>query len=151
MESTPVSLAQDPRQHVHFEVQLGRKLSTDQIRRARAFPPRDQPPALAVTTVLRRQGGRVARQRRADAAPRRRLVDVQALLGAAGVAPTELPVVGLVVDTDHGVGDLGGVGAGAAGQLGQDLVEVPLEELALTVEPLLAAVHICQKEGDIVN
>lgn len=52
----------------------------------------------------------------------------------------------LVVDTDHSVRHLRGVGAGAARQLRQDLVEVPLEELTLTVEPLLTAVHIFWKE-----
>lgn len=117
MEATPVSLAQDPREHIHFEVQLRRELGADQVRRARAFPACDQPPAFAVTTVLRRESRRVAGERRADAATRRRLVDVQALLRAAGIPPTELPAVRLIVDADHGVRHLRRVGAGAAGQL----------------------------------
>lgn len=147
MEATPVSLAQDPRQHVHFEVKLWGELGTDQVRRACAFAPRDQMPSIAVTAVLRRESGRVTGKRRPDAVLSRWLVDVQALLGAACIAPAELLPVRLVIDADHSVSHLRGVGAGAAGQLGQDLLEVPLEEFTLTVEPLLTAVHIFWK-GD---
>lgn len=143
MEAAPVSFTQDPGQHVHFEVQLRRELCADQVGRARALPPCDQPPAVIITTLLRRQCGRVSRERRADAVACRWLVDVQALLGAAGIAPAERPAVGLVMDTDHRIGHLGREGTGAAGELGQDLVDVPLEELALAVQPLLTAVHIC--------
>lgn len=146
MEATPVSLAQNPRQHIHFEVQLGRKLGANQVRRACAFSSRDQPPAVVVTTVLCRKGSRVAGQCRADAAARRRLVDVQALLGAAGVVPAERPSVSVIVDTDHGVRGFERVGAGAVGQLRQHLMEVPLQELTLTIEPFLTAVYICWKE-----
>lgn len=56
----------------------------------------------------------------------------------------------LIVDTDHSVPHFRWVGAGAAGQLRQDLLEVPLEELTLTVEPLLTAIHIYWK-GDSNN
>lgn len=146
MEATPVSLAQDPGQHVNFEVELRRELGTDEVRRACAFPPCDQLPAVAVATVLGRKSLRVTGKRRADAVARRWLVDVQTLLGTAGVPPTELPTAELVVQADHGVGRLGGVGAGAAGQLGHDLMEVALQELAFTIEPLLTAVHIFRKE-----
>lgn len=148
MEATPVPLAQDPRQHVHLEVQLRRELGADQVRRACALPPRDQPPAIVVATVLRGEGGQVAGERRADAAARRRLVDVQALLGAAGIAPAERPAASLIVDADYGVPHFRGVGAGAAGQLGQHLVEVPLQELTLTAEPLLTAVHVWWSEDN---
>lgn len=146
MEATPVSLAQDPRQHIHFEVQLRWELSADQVRRACAFPPRDQPAAIVVTTVLRCKSRWVAGKCWADAATRWWLVDVQALLGATGITPAELPATSLIVDTDHSVPHFRGVGAGAAGQLRQDLVEVSLEELTLTVEPFLTAVHIYWKE-----
>lgn len=151
MEATPVPFAQDPGQHVHFEVELGRKLGADQVRRARAFTSRDQLPAIAVAAVLCCQCGRVAGKRRADAVACRRLVNVQAFLGAAGVAPAKLAAVRLVVDADHGVRHLGRVGAGAAGQLSQHLMDVLLEELALAVEPLLAAVHIFWRERQNVR
>lgn len=142
MEATPVPFAQDPGQHVHFEVELRGELGADQVRRARAFASSDQLPAVAVAAVLCCQGGRVAGKCRTDAVARRGLVNVQAFLGAAGVAPAELAPVGLVIDTDHCVSHLRGIGARAAGQLSQDLMEVLLEELTLAVEPLLAAVHI---------
>lgn len=147
VEATPVPLAQDPRQHVHLEVQLLRELGADQIRRARAFPPRDQLAEVIVAAVLRREGGRVAGERRADAAARRGLVDVQPLLGAAGVSPAKRPAASRVVEADHRVRRLGRVGAGAAGQLRQNLVQIPLQELALAVEPFLTAVHICWERG----
>lgn len=146
MEATPVSLAQDPGQHVHFEVELGRELGTNEVRRACAFPPRDQLPAVAVATVLGCKSRGVTGERGADAVACRRLVDVQTLLGTACVAPTELAGAALVVEADHGVGHLRGVGAGAAGQLRHDLMEVALQELAFTVEPLLAAVHVFRRE-----
>lgn len=149
MEAAPVSLAQDPGQHVDFEVELRRELGTDEVRRACAFPPRDQLPTVAVTTVLGRKGGRVTGKRGADAVACRWLVDVQTLLGAARVTPAELPAVGLVVEADHGVGHLRGVVTGAAGQLRHDLMEVPLQELAFTIEPLLAAVHIFRREKQV--
>lgn len=146
MEATPVSLAENPRQHIDFKVQLGGELNADQVRRPCAFPACDEPTAVAVTALLRGEGRRVAGKCRADAAPRRRLVDVQSLLGAAGIAPAERSAAALVVDADHGVRRFRRVGAGAAGHLRQHLVEVPLEELALTVQPLLTAVHIFGKD-----
>lgn len=115
VEATPVPLAQDPRQHVHLEMQLLRELGADQVRRARAFPPRDQLAQIIVATMLRCESGRVARKRRANAAARRRLVDVQPLLGTTGVSPAKRPAVSLVVETDHCVRYFRRVGAGAAG------------------------------------
>lgn len=146
MEAAPVPLAQDPGQHVDFEVELGRELGADEVGRARAFPPCDQLPTVAVATVLGCERGGVTGKRGADAVACRRLVDVQTLLGTAGVPPAEVAGAALVVEADHGVGHLRGVGAGAAGQLRHDQVEVALQELALTVEPLLTAVHICGTE-----
>lgn len=145
MKATPVPFAQDPRQDVHLEVQLLRELGADEVRRARAFPPRDQAPTVAVATMLRRQSGRVAGKRRANAAARRGLVDVQPLCRAAGVAPAERPPSGLVVEAHHGVRRFGRVRAGAAGQLRQDLLQIPLEKVTLAVQPLLTAVHICRE------
>lgn len=55
--------------------------------------------------------------------------------------------MGVIIEADHGVRHLRGVAAGAAGQLRHDLVQVPLQELAFTIEPLLTAVHIFRKEG----
>lgn len=151
MEAAPVSLAQDPRQHVHFEVELRWKLCADQVRRTCAFTPCYQLPAIAVTTLLRCESRRVARKRWADAVASWWLVDIQALLGAASITPAELPAMSLVIDTDHSVRHLRGEGAGAAGQLRQDLMEVPLEELTLTVEPLLTAVHIFWRDDSSVT
>lgn len=146
MEATPVSLAQDPGQHVNFEVELGRELGTNEVRRTCAFPPCDQLPTVAVATVLGCQSRRVTGKRRADAVACRWLVDVQTLLGTACIPPTELPAVALIIEADHGVGHLRGVAAGAAGQLRHDLMEVTLQELAFTIEPLLTAVHVFRKE-----
>lgn len=115
MEATPVSLAQDPGQHVNFEVELRRELGTNEVRRACAFPPCDQLPTVAVATVLGCKSRRVTGKRRADAVTRRRLVDIQTLLGTACIPPTEVPAAGLIIEADHGVGHLRGVGAGAAG------------------------------------
>lgn len=142
MEAAPVSFAQNPWQHVHFEVELRGELSADQVRHARPFPSRNQLPALTVAAVLCCQGGRVAGKGWTDAVACRWLVNVQAFLWATGIAPAELAPVGLVIDTDHCVSHLRRVGARAAGQLSQHLMKVPLEELTLAVEPLLAAVHI---------
>lgn len=146
MEATPVSLAQDPGQHVHFEVELRRELGTNEVRRACAFPPCDQLPAVAVATVLGCKSGRVTGKRRADAVACRRLVDVQPLLGTARIPPTELPAAGLIIEADHGVGHLRGVAAGATGQLRHDLMQVALQELAFAIEPLLTAVHVFREE-----
>ena len=147
VETAPVAPTEDPGQHVHLEVQLGGELGADQVGRAGALPPREQPPALVVAALLRRQRGRVAGERGADAGARRRLVHVQALGGAAGVAPPEGPATRLVGEADHRVGRRRRVGAGAAGQLGQHLVEVALEEVALAAQPLLAGVHVWRLEG----
>lgn len=57
VEAAPVPFAQDPRQHVHFKVELWGELGADQVRHARAFSPRDQLPAVTVAAVLRCQGG----------------------------------------------------------------------------------------------
>lgn len=70
VEAAPVSFAQDPRQDVHFEVELRGELSADQVRHARTFASRDQLAALAVAAVLRCQGGRVAGKCRTDAVAR---------------------------------------------------------------------------------
>lgn len=145
MEAAPVPLAQDPGQHIHFEVQLMWKLRADQVRRACAFTSRDQPSTVVVTTVLSCKSRRVAGKCWANAAAGWRLVDVQALLGAAGIAPSERSAVSLIVDADHRVCYFGRVGAGAAGQLRQHLVEVLLEEITLAIEPFLTAVNICGK------
>lgn len=59
--------------------------------------------------------------------------------------------MGLIIEADHGVRHLRGVGAGAAGELRHDLMEVPLQELAFTIEPLLTAVHIFRKEGEKIG
>lgn len=142
MKAAPVPFAQDPRQHVYFEVELGGELSADQVWHARAFPSRDQLPPLTVAAVLCCQSGWVAGKCWTDAVACRWLVNVQAFFWATGITPAELAPVGLVIDTDHSVSHLRRVGARAAGQLSQHLMKVPLEKLALAVEPLLAAVHI---------
>lgn len=129
VEPAPVPLAQDPGQDVHLVVQLGGELGADQVRRSRPFPPRDQSHAVVVATVLLRQHGAVVGQHGADAEAGRGLVDVEPLLGAAGVPPAVRLAEPGVLDVDGAVDHLGGVGAGAAGQLGEHLVQVLLQEV----------------------
>lgn len=70
VEATPVPFAQDPRQNVNFEVQLLGELGADQVWRARALPPGDQPSTIVVAALLCGQSRRVAGERRANAAAR---------------------------------------------------------------------------------
>lgn len=115
MEAAPVPFTQDPGQHVHFVVQLGRELGADEVGRSGSFPPCDQLHVIVVATVLSRQRGAVERKHGAHAEPRRRLVDVQALFRAAGIPPPVGLAELLVEDVDGTVDRLGRVDAGAAG------------------------------------
>ena len=131
MEATPVPLAQDPGEHVHLVMQLGRELGADQIRRPGPFASRDQLHVVVVATVLRGQRGALVGQHGADAEAGRRLVDVQAFFGPAGIAPPIRLALLLVGDVDGAVDGLRGVAARAAGELCQNLVKVLLEEVVL--------------------
>lgn len=142
MKAAPVSFAQNPGQDVHLIMKLWGKLSADQIRRSCSLSSSDQPHPVVVATVLRRQCGAVVREHGAEAEPGRKLVDVQPLFGSAGISPAVGPLKLLVWDVDGAVHGLRRVGAGAAGELGAHLVQVPLQEVILAAEPLLTAVHI---------
>lgn len=115
VEAAPVSFAQDPWKHVHLVMELRRELGADKVGRTGTFTPRDQLHVLVVAAVLGGERGAVERQHGAHAEPRRRLVDIEALFGSAGVAPTVV-LAQLVVEDVHGaVDDFGRVDAGAAG------------------------------------
>lgn len=151
MIPAPVALAEDPGQHVHLVVQLWGELSADEVGDASTLAPGDEAGVLVIAAVLGRQRRAVQREHGAQAEARRRLVDVQALLGAAGVPPAEALSLPLVPQVDSAVNGLQRVGAGAAGQVRQHLAEVLGEEVALAVQPLLAAVHIWGRGSERVR
>lgn len=124
--SAPVALADNPGQDVHLVVELGRELGADEVGRPRAFAPGDELHVVAVATVLGCQRGALQGQHGADAVAGRGLVDLQLLLGPAGVLPAEVLALDAVEDVRRAVGHLGGVGAGAAGQVVDHLVHVLL-------------------------
>lgn len=140
--AAPVPLAEDPGQHVHLVVQLRRELGADEVGDAGALAAGDEAGVLVVAAVLGSQCGAVQGEHGAQAEPRRGLVDVQALLGPAGVPPSEALAPLLVAQVDGAVDGLQRVGAGAAGQVCQHLAQVLGEEVALAVQPLLTAVHL---------
>ena len=137
-----VALADDPGQDVHFVVELRRELRADEVGRARPFAPGDELHVVAVAAVLGSQRGALQRQHGADAIPGCGFVDFQLLPGPAGVLPAEVLALEAVEDVRGAVGHLGGVGAGAAGQVVDHLVHVLLEELALAAHPALTAVRV---------
>lgn len=76
--------------------------------------------------MLGGQCGALQGQHGANAVPGRGLVDLQLLLGPAGILPAEVLALDAVEDVGRAVGHLGGVGAGAAGQVVDHLVHVLL-------------------------
>lgn len=138
----PVTLAKDPGQHVHFVVQLRRELGADEVGDAGPLATGDEAGVLVIAAVLGSQGGAVKGEHGAQAEACRGLVDVQALLGAAGIPPSEALAPLLVPQVDGTVDGLQRVGAGAAGQVRQHLAQVLGEEVTLAVQPLLTAVHL---------
>lgn len=139
----PVPLAQDPGQHVHLVVQLRGELGADEVGDTGALAAGDEASVLIVAAVLGSQGGAVEGQHGAQAEASRGFVDVQALLGAAGVPPSEALALLLIPQVDSAVHGLQGVRAGTAGQVRQNLAQVLGQEIALAVQPLLTAVHLC--------
>lgn len=142
MVAAPVALAEDPGQHVHLVVQLWGELGADKVGDAGPFATGDETGVLVIAAVLGSQGGAVEGEHGAQAEACRRLVDVQALLGAAGVPPSEALALLLIPQVDGTVDSLQWVGAGAAGQVCQHLAQVLGEEVALAIQPLLTAVHL---------
>lgn len=122
----PVALADNPGQDVHFVVELRGELSADEVRRPCPFAPGDELHVVAIATVLGSQGSALQGQHGADAVPGRGLVDLQLLLGPTGILPAEVLALDAVKDVGCAVGHLGGVGAGAAGQVIDHLVHVLL-------------------------
>lgn len=123
-------------------MQLWGELGADEVGDAGPLAAGDEAGVLVVATVLGSQGGAVEGEHGAQAEARRRLVDVQALLGAAGIPPSEALALLLIPQVDSTVDGLQRVGAGAAGQVRQHLAQVLGEEVALAVQPLLTAVHL---------
>lgn len=115
VEAAPVSFAQNPWKNVHLVMELRRELGADEVRRSGTFAPGDQLHVLVVAAVLCCQRGAVERQHGAYTEPGRRLVDIEALFGSAGVAPPVGLAQLLVEDVHSAVDDLGRVDAGAAG------------------------------------
>lgn len=142
MVAAPIALAEDPGQHVHFVVQLWGELGADEVGDASPLATGDEAGVLIVAAVLGSEGGAVEGEHGAQAEARRGLVDVQALLGATGVPPSEALALPLIPQVDSTVDGLQRVGAGAAGQVRQHLAQVLGEEVALAVQPLLTAVHL---------
>lgn len=140
--AAPVTLAEDPGQHVHLVVQLRGELGADEVRDAGPLAAGDEAGVLIVAAVLGSQGGAVKGEHGAQAEACCGLVDVQALLGAAGIPPSEAPALLLIPQVNGTVDSLQWVGAGAAGQVRQHLAQVLGEEVALAVQPLLTAVHL---------
>ena len=120
----PVALADDPGQDVHFVVELGGELSADEVGRPRPFAPGDKLHVVAVATVLGSQRGALQGQHGANAIPGCGFIDLQLLLGPAGVLPAEVLALDAVEDVSCAVGHLGGVGAGAARQVVDHLMHV---------------------------
>lgn len=149
--AAPVALAEDPGQHVHLVVQLRGELGADEVGDAGPLAAGDEAGVLVVAAVLGSQGGAVEGEHGAQAEARRRLVDVQALLGATGVPPSEALALPLIPQVDGTVDGLQWVGAGAAGQICQHLAHVLGEEVALAVQPLLTAVHLWGKGTERVR
>lgn len=145
MVAAPVPFTDDPRQDVDLVMEVGGELGADEVGRPGAFSAADELHAVVVATVLRRQRGGLQRQHGADAVARRGLVDFQPLLGAAGVFPPEVPLRDSVVHVRRAVRHLGGVGAGAAGEVIRHLGHVLLQKVALAVHPALTAVGVCEE------
>lgn len=122
MKAAPVSFTQDPREHVHFVMKFRGELCADEVGCSGPFASSDELHVIVVAAVLCSQRGAVEREHRANAEPRRGLVDVQSLFGAAGISPAigllQLPIENVDSTVDH----LGWVDARAVGQFGQDLV-----------------------------
>lgn len=100
MIPAPVTLAEDPGQHVHLVVQLRGELGADEVGHTGPLAAGDEAGVLVVAAVLGGQGGAVQGQHGAQAETRRRLVDVQALLGPAGIPPSEALALLLVPQVD---------------------------------------------------
>lgn len=115
MKAAPVSFTQDPREHVHFVMKFRGELCADEVRGSGSFASSDELQVIVVTAVLCSQCGAVEGEHRANAEPRRGLVDVQPLFGAAGIPPA----IGLlqlsIENVDSVVDHLGWVDARAVG------------------------------------
>lgn len=146
MVAAPVPFTDDPRQNVDLVMEVGGELGADEVGRPGPFPAADELHAVVIATVLRCQRGGLQRQHGADAVARRGLVYFQLLLGAAGVFPPEVPLRDGVVHVRRAVRHLGGVGAGAAGQIIRHLGHVLLQKVALAVHPALTAVRVWREE-----
>lgn len=142
MVAAPVTLAEDPGQHVHLVVQLRGELSANEVGDASPLATGDEAGVLIVAAVLGSQGGAVEGEHGAQAETCCRLVDVQALLGATGIPPSEALALLLIPQVDSTVDSLQWVRAGTAGQICQHLAQVLGEEVTLAVQPLLTAVHL---------
>lgn len=106
MIPAPVTLAKDPGQHVHLVVQLWRELGADEVGDPSPLATGDEAGVLIVAAVLGSQGGAVQGQHGAQAEACRWLVDVQALLGAAGIPPSEALALLLIPQVDGAVDGL---------------------------------------------
>lgn len=147
--AAPVTFADDPRQDVHFVVQVCGELDADEVGRAGALAAGYELHGVVVATVLGSQRGGLQREHGADAVACRGLVDLQLLFGAAGVLPAEVPPPGRVMDVRCAVGHLCGIGAGAAGQVVGHLGHVLFQEFALAVHPALTAVCVWKGEQQL--
>lgn len=121
---TPVTLADDPRQNIHFVVELSGELGADEIGCACPFASGDELHVVPIATVLGSQGGTLQGQHRADAVPGSRLVDLQFLFGSTSILPSEVLALDAVKDVSRAVSHLSGVGTGTAGQVIDHLVHV---------------------------
>lgn len=140
--AAPVSFADDPRQDVHFIVQVCRKLGADEVGCAGPFASSDKLHIVVVAAVLCGQSGGLQCQHGAYAVPGRGLVDLQLLFWPTGIFPTEISACGSVVYVGCAVRHLGWVRARTARKVVRHLCHVLLQEVALAVHPSLATVRV---------
>lgn len=117
MISAPVPLAEDPGQHVHFVVQLRGELGADEVRCPGPLPSGNQLGVLIVAAMLGSQGGAVQGEHGAQAESSSGFVDVQALLGPAGIPPAKVLALSFISQVNGTVNGFQGVEAGTAGQV----------------------------------
>lgn len=117
MIPAPVSLTEDPRQHVHLVVKLWGELCTDEVRRTGPLAASDQPGVFVIAAMLGGQRGAVQGEHGAQAEMGSRLINVQPFLGPAGIPPAKVFALLLISQVHSTVHGFQRVGAGTAGQV----------------------------------
>lgn len=144
----PVAFAYNPRQNVHFVMELCWEFNADKVWCTCPFPSGDQLHIIIIAAVLCCKCCAFQREHGADAVPCSGLIDLQFFLWTTCIFPAKAFPLNSIVDFSSAVCNFPGVGAWAAGKIIDHFVHIFLQELTFAAHPSFTAICICSKAGN---